>query len=261
MLAVHDAAYLERAERVCADGFNILDTPDCVVCPKTFELARLSAGGVVAAVDDVAAGRSRNAFAAVRPPGHHAERDRAMGFCFLGNVAIAARRLQRRHGIERVLIFDFDVHHGNGTQHIFERDPTVFFCSVHEDPRYLYPGTGFAHETGIGPGEGATLNLPLLPGGGDEEYKRTLSERLVAAARRFQPQFVLVSAGFDAHRRDPIAHMEVTVAGFVWMTELARDIAREFAGGRLVSVLEGGYDLDALKECVAAHLHVLAATG
>lgn len=254
---LHDTDYLRRFERACASGEPMLDTPDCPICPRTFETARLAAGAVLAALDAVLDGRCANAFCAVRPPGHHAERNRAMGFCFLNNVALAATRLRRR-GVERVLILDFDVHHGNGTQHAFEDDPTVFFCSIHEDPRYLYPGTGFADEVGTGPGRGATLNLPMPPHAGDADYRDALKTRFLPAARSFHPHFVLVSAGFDAHADDPIAHMRLTADGFAWITVCARQLADEYCGGRLVSVLEGGYNLSALRECVCAHLHVLA---
>jgi len=258
MLRVHDEAYLRRLERACQGGERFIDTPECPLCPRTFEIARLAAGGVLAAVEAVAAGRAANAFCAVRPPGHHAERDRAMGFCYLNNVAIAARWLRERGGFERALIFDWDVHHGNGTQHAFEKDPSVFFCSIHEDPRYLYPGTGFAEEVGREPGRGTTLNLPMLPGSSDEDYRRILTERFLPAARSFRPDFILVSAGFDAHAADPLAHIELSTEAFARMTRMVRELAAEICEGRLVSVLEGGYNLEALQECVTAHLHALA---
>jgi len=207
----------------------------------------------------VARGRHRSGFAAVRPPGHHAERDRAMGFCLFNNVAIAARYLQDHEGVERVLIVDWDVHHGNGTQHIFDDDPSVLYFSVHQSP--LYPGTGAASERGVGPGLGATVNRPLSPGAGDGEFLGTLESDLANAADRFAPGFVLVSAGFDAHRADPLAQLEVSTEGFAAATRIVRAIAKRHCEGRMVSMLEGGYDLRALADSAAAHVEALLEDG
>ena len=197
------------------------------------------------------AGEWQNAFCAVRPPGHHAERERAMGFCLFNNVALAAAAL-RASGVERVAILDWDVHHGNGTQHLFERDPSIFYASLHQWP--LYPGTGAAHERGVGAGEGATLNCPQPPGSGDAEWLDTLESRVLPELERFRPGFVLVSAGFDAHRLDPLSGTCLSEDGYRRMSARMLELARAHAGGRLVSVLEGGYHLSALAACVETHL-------
>ena len=202
-------------------------------------------------------GEVRRGFAAVRPPGHHAERDLAMGFCLFNNVAIAARDLLVHAGLSRVLVVDWDVHHGNGTQHMFDDDGAVFFFSVHQYP--LYPGTGTRDETGRGAGAGTTLNFPLPPGAGDDAFLGALHNALVPAAERFRPEFVLVSAGFDAHRLDPLADLQVSTAAFGEATRIVRGIAERHAGGRLVSTLEGGYDLDALADSVTTHVETLLA--
>ena len=254
---VHDPAYVRWSGERCASGPGFLDTDDTYAGPASPRIARLAAGSLVALAGRVAGGELARGFAAVRPPGHHAERGYAMGFCLYNNVAIAARRLQRDHGIERVLIVDWDVHHGNGTQHLFEDDPSVLYVSVHQWP--LYPGTGAATERGKGPGVGFTRNLPLPPGSGDGPFLAALSDTLVADAERFRPEFVLVSAGFDAHVADPLAGLTVTTAAFEDATRILCDIADRHADGRLVSVLEGGYDLDALAESVAAHVETLIA--
>jgi acetoin utilization deacetylase AcuC-like enzyme len=205
----------------------------------------------------VAAGGGRTAFAAVRPPGHHAEAATAMGFCFFNNVAVAAEHLRRRHGVERVAIFDFDVHHGNGTQHLFETRADVFYASTHQYP--FYPGTGAANETGLGPGLGATLNVPLPAGTGDDGYAEAIAERVLPALRRFAPDVLLLSAGFDAWRGDPLGGMAVSEDGFArWGHELRR-LAAEVCGGRVLAVLEGGYDLANLGRLAVAHLLGLAA--
>jgi acetoin utilization deacetylase AcuC-like enzyme len=201
----------------------------------------------VQACDAVVRGAWRNAFCAVRPPGHHAERDRAMGFCLFNNIAIAARYLQSEHGIGKVAIVDWDVHHGNGTQHIFEEDPSVLYISLHQHP--LYPGTGLAGERGRGAGEGFTLNLPLPAGSGDREYREAF-DRVLNRLNEFVPEFILVSAGFDAHRDDPLAGMNLGAESYGWMTRDLLDAAGEHCEGRLVAVLEGGYNLAALAASV-----------
>jgi acetoin utilization deacetylase AcuC-like enzyme len=204
----------------------------------------------------VARGEAVCGFAALRPPGHHAEADRAMGFCLFNNVAVAARALRAEEGVERLLILDWDVHHGNGTQHSFEDDPSVLYVSTHQFP--YYPGTGDFHEVGRGEGVGATLNIPMPPGCGDTEYVGVFQRIVVPAVRRFGPQFILVSAGFDAHRDDPLAAMEVTGRGFAALTHLLRALAEELCGGRAVFLLEGGYADSGLHEGVSAVLDVLA---
>jgi acetoin utilization deacetylase AcuC-like enzyme len=255
MLArVHEPSYISRVEAACGRGERFLD-PDTAVCPESPRIARLAAGSVVALCREVARGRLRRGFAAVRPPGHHAERDRAMGFCLFNNVAIAARYLRDVEAVVRVLIVDWDVHHGNGTQHTFDRDGDVFYFSVHQSP--LYPGTGMTFEKGSGPGYGTTVNVPLPPGAGDEEFLSALRNDLVQAVLSFRPGFVLVSAGFDAHAADPLAGLEVTTEAFAEATRIVRGIAERHADGRLVSVLEGGYHPDAFAASVATHLNAL----
>ncbi|NUQ62208.1 MAG: SUMF1/EgtB/PvdO family nonheme iron enzyme [Pirellulales bacterium] len=253
--AVHDARYVERVRQHCAAGPGWLDSRDTPVANESYDVAISAAGGVLAAVDAVMAGRIRNAFCAVRPPGHHALPDRAMGFCLLNNVAIAARYVQAKHQAPKVLIVDWDVHHGNGTQAIFYRDPTVFYFSVHQAP--FYPGTGSEAQRGEGDGLGYTLNAPLPAGSGDEDYRRVFREVLEPAARRFDPDFVLVSAGFDAHEDDPLGGMRLTAGQYAEMTRIVKRIAEEHCEGRLVSVLEGGYSLRGLADSVEAHVGAL----
>jgi acetoin utilization deacetylase AcuC-like enzyme len=253
---VHEPSYLEHAERACASGARILDSEDTAVCEVSAKVARLAVGAVATLCDKVAAGEFSRAFAAVRPPGHHAERSLAMGFCIFNTIAVAARHLRSLRGIDRVLVVDWDVHHGNGTQHIFEKEPNVFYFSVHQSPHY--PGTGARSEKGIGDGLGATLNCPLPPGAGDEEFLRVLREELTPAAVAFDPDFVLISAGFDAHQRDPLGDLQVTTAAYAEATRTVTSIADRCAGGRVVSALEGGYDLEALSQSVLAHIAALA---
>jgi acetoin utilization deacetylase AcuC-like enzyme len=211
----------------------------------------------VRAVDLVLDGVCDNAFVPARPPGHHAERAEAMGFCLFNNAAIAAAHLRLRRGLGRVAILDWDVHHGNGTQHLFEADPAVFYASLHQWP--LYPGTGKADERGRDAGEGATLNAPQPPGAGDREWLAALDGTILPALEAFRPEFLVVSAGFDAHERDPLAQTRLSTEAFGRMTASALDLARRCCGGRLVSLLEGGYDLDALADSVAAHVAELRA--
>jgi acetoin utilization deacetylase AcuC-like enzyme len=254
LLRVHPAEYVRRVDEACAAGPGFLD-PDTAVAPGSSDVARLAAGSVLALCREVAEGRLATGFAAIRPPGHHAELDRAMGFCLFNNVVVAARYLQAKHGVKRVLIVDWDVHHGNGTQHILEEDPDTFYYSVHQWP--LYPGTGARSERGRGRGVGATLNSPLPPGAGNNEFLGVLRDELVPAADRFKPEFVLVSAGFDSHEADPLANLRVTTAAFAEATRIVRGIAERHAGGKLVSLLEGGYDLRALGDSVVTHLETL----
>jgi|UniRef100_A0A7C3SM24 acetoin utilization deacetylase AcuC-like enzyme len=256
---LHSPEYVKRFEQACKKGYSIFMVPDCGICPDSYEVALLSAGGVMAAVEAVMKGLVKNAFCAVRPPGHHAERNRALGFCFFNNVAIAAVYLLENFGLSRVAIVDWDVHHGNGTQHMFEEDPRVFYLSLHEDPHSCYPGTGFRHEQGKGPGKNTTLNLPLPQGSGDKEYLQALTEEGLPKLREFAPEFILVSAGFDAHRDDPLAHQNLSREAFKTMGSLVLEVAKESAGGRLVSVLEGGYNLTVLADCVEDHLRLLMA--
>jgi acetoin utilization deacetylase AcuC-like enzyme len=255
LLRVHDALHLRRVEFACASHERFIDSMDTAIGVASAKVARLAAGSLVALCREVAATRLEGGFAAVRPPGHHAERDLAMGFCLFNNVAIAAADLRHDGGVGRVAIVDWDVHHGNGTQHIFEDDPTVFYYSSHQMP--LYPGTGYARERGSGAGVGATLNVPLRPGDGDARFLAGLTDALVPAMEDFRPEFVLVSAGFDAHRADPLGGLSVSTEAFAEATRIVRGIADRFASGRIVSVLEGGYDLDALALSAAMHLESL----
>jgi acetoin utilization deacetylase AcuC-like enzyme len=214
-------------------------------------VALRAAALALAAADVVVAGRADSVFVATRPPGHHALADAAMGFCFFNTAAVVARDLIVHHGLSRVLIADFDVHHGNGTQHLFWEDGRVAYLSVHRFP--FYPGTGAADETGAGRGRGTTANVPLPAGSGDIPYAGGFVAALERLAERFRPEFIVVSAGFDAHEKDPIGGMAVTTEGFGWMTRALRDVATTFAGGRIVSILEGGYDLDALSDSTVRH--------
>jgi acetoin utilization deacetylase AcuC-like enzyme len=256
---VHEANYVERLRRACESGRPFIDVPDSVIVPESYEVALLAAGAAVTAVDEAMAGRISNAFCAVRPPGHHAERHMSMGFCLFNNVAIAAQHLLDHHALSRVLVFDWDVHHGNGTQHIFESDPRVLFISLHAHPGILYPGTGYERERGISAGTGFTLNCPMLPPAGDDDYRSVLESLILPAMEAFRPEFVLVSAGFDAHRDDPIGPLELSTECFGWMTDALTDVARRHAAGRLVSCLEGGYNLRALAESVTLHVSRLLA--
>ena len=254
---LHDPAYIQRLKEACAKGRKTFEVPDCGISQQTYDIALLAAGGVMAAVDAMMGGQVENAFCAVRPPGHHAERDRALGFCFFNNVALGALYALENFGLERVAIVDWDVHHGNGTQHLFESDPRVFYLSLHEDPQYCYPGTGYRREIGKGPGQGYTMNLPFPPRSGDAEYLEALRKEALPRLRQFAPQLVFISAGFDAHEKDPLAHMKLTREGYRDMGRLILELAQETAAGRLITVLEGGYNLEVLEECVEDHLRLL----
>ncbi len=252
---IHGAAYVRDVERASREQPGLLGNIDTFVSEASFEAARLAAGAVMQAAEEVVARRWENAFVAARPPGHHAESNQAMGFCLFNSVAICARHLQAAHGLERVAVLDWDVHHGNGTQHSFEDDASVFYASLHQFPHY--PGTGSASERGRGAGEGATLNRPMAAGSGDAEWMGELEQHVLPALEEFAPQFLILSAGFDAHRDDPLSETNVTVEGFRRMTEVVRDLADRVCGGRLVSALEGGYGLDSLSRSVEAHLEAL----
>ena len=256
--AIHDPAYVQSLKDRCATLRLFLAAEDALASRGTYDAACLAAGAVLTAIDAVMDQRARNAFCAVRPPGHHAERDHAMGFCFFNNVAIGARYLQRCHGLARIAIIDWDVHHGNGTQQAFYDDPSVLYVSTHQFPHY--PGSGRAHETGTGAGKGTTLNLPMAAGSTGTDYLRAFAHDVTPAVTRFQPDFILISAGFDAHRDDPLASMLVTEDDFAAMTEEVIHLAERHCGGRIVSVLEGGYGLAALAASVEAHLRALMKT-
>lgn len=254
LLRAHERDYVDALLGI--EGRTGQLDPDTFVSPRSLEVARLAAGALVDAALAVAAGEAQRAFAAVRPPGHHAERRAPMGFCLFNNVAVAAQALRARAGVERIAIVDWDVHHGNGTQHLFEAERDVLFASLHQFP--FYPGTGALDEQGSGAGLGATANFPLHAGCGDAEYGQLFDELLLPMLLDWRPEFLLVSAGFDAHAWDPLGGMEVSSAGFGALAARLRAVADEVCGGRLVLVLEGGYDLDALGESVAEVVRVLA---
>ncbi len=250
-LLCHDEGYVKAIRRaIPAEGFARIDM-DTAVSPGSWEAAMRAIGAALHAVDAVAGGEAANAFCAVRPPGHHAETRRAMGFCLFDTAAIAARHAQRKHGMERIAIVDWDVHHGNGTQEIFWSDPSVLYASTHQMP--LFPGTGAPSETGAG----NVCNAPLAPGDGSQEFREAFRGRILPALNAFGPDLIIISAGFDAHRRDPLAEINLDAEDFSWATGKLMDIADDRAGGRLVALLEGGYDLKGLAESAAAHIRRL----
>ncbi len=254
---IHTASYLEMLKAEApATGRVSLDA-DTSMSPGSLTAAYLAAGGALAAVDAIMLKEVDHVFCAMRPPGHHAEAGHAMGFCLFNNVAIAARYAQKRYGLSRVLIVDWDVHHGNGTQHSFEEDPSVLFFSTHQFPHY--PGTGRATERGRGAGEGFTINVPMEAGEGDEEYRAVFQKTLVPAADAFKPEFVIISAGFDAHQDDPLASMGLTEEGYEDLTGIVAGIAKRHANGRILSSLEGGYHLTSLAASVDRHIQALLA--
>jgi acetoin utilization deacetylase AcuC-like enzyme len=255
--AVHSIEHINRLREACMSGVTEYDHPDNQMCKETFEIAMLAVGGVVGAVRLVMEGKLDNAFCAVRPPGHHAEVDKAMGFCYFNNIAIAARYLEKEWGIQRVGIVDYDVHHGNGTQHIFEHDRSVFFYSIHEHPSFSYPGSGREFEKGSASGFGFTLNSPVLPGQGDKEYQALIERDLVPAFERFRPEVLLVSAGFDAHIDDDMSNINLSTEGFSWIMRKLVEMADKYANGRIISILEGGYVLERLPELIRNHVEIL----
>ena len=256
LLRIHPKAYVQAIRDASPQsGFVSLDA-DTHMSPGSLEEALRGAGAQTRAIDLVLDGEVQNAFCAVRPPGHHAERQTAMGFCLFGNVALGAKYAIAHHGLSKVAIVDFDVHHGNGTQDLVEEDPNILFVSTHQSP--LYPGTGAAHETGVA---NNVLNLPLPSGTGSAEYRRVFDTYVAPKVRAFSPELLIASAGFDAHVMDPLASLELTTEDFGWVTERLCNLAAELCEGRLVSNLEGGYDLDALAESTAAHVRVLMERG
>ena len=254
---VHGVDYLARFRESVARGEKVFSTRDCSICPATWNVALLAAGGVMAGIDAVMNKRVENVFCAVRPPGHHTGRASTMGFCFINNVAVGAVYARTVYNVERIFILDWDVHHGNGTQEIFEGDPLTYYCSLHEHPTFCFPGTGRRIESGTGEGAGFTLNLPLKPFAGDEEMLETFDSFVVPEIERFRPGLIMISAGFDAHVRDPIADLRLTEAAFDQMTRRVCELADRLCDGRIVSVLEGGYDGPALASSVLVHLKAL----
>lgn len=256
---LHDHGYISRFRRACEEGRRYIDTVDCAICAASFDAAAASAGCALAAADSIMAGSDPAAFSAMRPPGHHAEADRAMGFCFFNNAALAAERLIRTHGLARIAVVDFDVHHGNGTQHLFESRGDVLYISTHQHPATLYPGTGYEWERGTRgtPGEGCTLNIPLAPGSGHAEAIEAYERLARPALDRYRPEALVISAGFDADARDPLASLRWTPATYEAIGTLLANAAAELARGRIVTVLEGGYDTGALKEGLDRHLSAI----
>jgi acetoin utilization deacetylase AcuC-like enzyme len=251
---VHHLEHIKLVQATSQHHHTALD-PDTMVCRDSYAAALKAVAGTLAAADAVMQGQVAQAFCAVRPPGHHATSRRAMGFCLFNNVAILARYLQRHHGLDNILIIDWDVHHGNGTQYIFEEDPSVLYCSTHQYP--FYPGTGASTETGQGRGQGFTMNVPLPAGTGDDTYIAVFEQQLLPRALAYRPDCVLISAGFDAHYADPLAQMQVTEEGYRRMTRVVKEIAATCCQQRLISVLEGGYNLAALARSVQAHIEEL----
>ena len=249
---IHSRQYIERARAACQSGAPFLDSMDVGISRNSFDIALLAAGAPLKLADAVINGTIDNGFALLRPPGHHAEADSALGFCLFNNVAILARYLQQQHDIDRILILDWDVHHGNGTQHTFEEDPSVLYISTHQYP--YYPGTGAYTETGIGRGEGTILNCPMAAGNGDRDYEHAFMEKILPKIDDFKPEFIIISAGFDAHVDDPLAQMNLSTGFFHWMTQRMMEMANKHCQGRIVSVLEGGYNLQMLPLCIAEHL-------
>jgi acetoin utilization deacetylase AcuC-like enzyme len=255
LLLCHTPDYLQIARHDVGAGYRCLSTGDTEIDGSSWTAAVRAAGGVLNAVDAVADGRARNAFCVVRPPGHHANAGRGMGFCLLNNVALAARYAQKRYGLDRVLIVDWDVHHGNGTQDIFYSDPSVFFFSTHQWP--LYPGTGLADETGEGTGKETTMNFPFPAGSGRAEILGAVENSLIPAADLFRPELVLISAGFDSRIGDLLGNFTLTDDDFADLTRRVMEIADRHADGRVISLLEGGYKLEGLASAAAAHAGAL----
>jgi acetoin utilization deacetylase AcuC-like enzyme len=252
----HSRGYVEAIRDASPDQGLVRLDPDTTMSPGTYEAALRAVGGATFAVDEVMSKKVVNAFCALRPPGHHAETDRPMGFCFFNNAAIAARYAQKRYGIERAAIVDFDVHHGNGTQDIFWNDSSVMYCSTHEMP--LFPGTGAATERGA---RNTIVNAPLHAGDGGHEFREAFDEAILPRLRDFRPELLVISAGFDAHTRDPLANLNLVEADFGWVTRKLMEIAAASADNRIVSVLEGGYDLEGLSRSVAVHVSTLMGLG
>lgn len=255
--AVHSSKYVNRVKAACEAEDRIMDSPDTPICKSSYDVALHATGGILQACDLTMTTNQKRSFCLSRPPGHHAEKNEAMGFCLFNHIAIAAHYLTQKYQLNRVAIVDFDVHHGNGTQHLLEERPDILFISMHEHPKYQYPGTGYEHETGIGAGQGFTLNVPLLPESNDKICIQKFDDLIVPKLQSYKPEFLLISAGFDAAKEDPLGHLQFTPDAFTHMTSQLVKIANEYSQGRIVSLLEGGYNLDALAKCTHAHLSAL----
>ena len=254
VLAVHDEDYLSSFEGTCISGREFFGHPDNRLGYDSYEIALLAAGGCLSGIDIIENGESELVFCCIRPPGHHAERAQALGFCFLNNIAIAARYWKDVYGKKRILIIDWDAHHGNGIQAIFDQDPDVFYISIHEHPTFSFPGTGYANETGTGPGEGATLNIPLPPGSGDEAVLNALKGPAGEAVKEFRPEAIIVAAGFDAHVMDDMSGLAYTTKLYGYLGTFMAFWAERYCTGKVLSILEGGYHLEALPVSVEAYL-------
>jgi acetoin utilization deacetylase AcuC-like enzyme len=255
ILKVHTKEHFKFVKEACREDAHVLDEGDTHVCRESFDVAMLAAGGVIAGIDAVMSGLLKNVFCAMRPPGHHAESNAVMGFCLFNNAAVAARYAQITYGVKRVAIIDWDVHHGNGTQEIFYNDKSVFYISTHQYP--FYPGTGSSSERGSGEGKDYTLNIPMRAGNGEKEYLDAFNTEILPALDGYRPELIIISAGFDAHKDDPLANIELTEESFGKLSILLSDAAQKYSEGRIVSVLEGGYHLQALARSVESHLNVL----
>ena len=255
LVTIHSRDYIDFVKKSCQSGSVVLDSVDTYINQDSFEIAKLAVGGCVKAADEVISGELESCFCCVRPPGHHAEYDRAMGFCVFNNVAIVAKYLQKQHKIEKIAIIDWDVHHGNGTQNSFYEDSSVFYFSTHQYP--FYPGTGTEKEKGENSGTGFTLNIPLLTACTDQEFESEFKTKFVPVMEKFKPEILLISAGFDAHSSDPLSSMKMTENGFGNLTRILKLVAGEYCENRIISILEGGYNLKALATSIEQHIQVL----
>jgi acetoin utilization deacetylase AcuC-like enzyme len=246
---IHDAEYIQSLKKAIESGIDYLDTGDTVVGKNSFEIALYATGGCLNLCDTIMKGEADTGFCAIRPPGHHAERAKAYGYCLFNNIAISARYIQKKYDIERVAIVDWDVHHGNGTQHSFETNPTVYFFSLHQYP--FYPGSGINTERGIGKGKGFTLNIPMIAGSGDDEYQFAFESSIIPELHKFAPQIILISAGFDAHADDHQANMNLSTESYYQFTKLLQGVAKQYCDNRIIAILEGGYNVKALADSVA----------
>lgn len=256
---VHHLNYIKRAEVACLSNNDFLDSMDVSICPKSYDIACMATGAVLEIADKIISKEIDNGLALIRPPGHHAEQDQALGFCLFNNVAILAKYLRKQYQLDKILILDWDVHHGNGTQHTFESDPFVLYISIHQYP--FYPGTGAYDETGFSRGVGATLNCPMPAGANDNDYELVFMNKILPKIDDFKPEAIIISAGFDAHINDPLGQVNLSAEFYTWMTERVMEKAEQYSDKRIISVLEGGYNLDLLPICIEKHLSTLHSYG